>query len=274
MPCTQQTDYALGEGRQILRDSFPYSKTEELTGVSLQSATAEDFQRLFKCTGYPNEECSVYPDTCSVPPCDVCGVSSPTNVTVDGYNLRVNGEIFHINGVCWSPVPSGGKFGNELYSEWGPIDIPKMKAAGMNAIRPYQAIVDFEVLDYIHEQGMMVTVPISPGAGFATEAEIKETVNRLKNHPAVLMWTLGNEWNLNTFYNKDLTVDDCVEWIRMASRVIKENDPNHPVATVYGDVPPRFQDMVPRLPDIDVWSMNAYRFDTFNVRAIRAMCSV
>jgi len=269
--CQVHLDWAVTTGKNFDPPLADYSKMKSIAGVDLQEATIDDFQLLFKCEGIQMNDCNLagleLPSTCSNPPCECTSVppppKTPSIVRYEGHNLFVDDELFHINGVCWSPVPVGSAFGGELYKEYSDIDVPKMAEAGMNALRTYRPILDLSILDKLFEHGIRVMVPIMPNSATTTEEDIAYVVNMLKDHPAVLMWSLGNEWNLNTFYNPGLSVDDCVEWIRMASSVIKKLDKNHPIATVYGDASPAVESMVPRLPDVDVWAMNVYRFDSF-----------
>merc|ERR1712125_142984 len=84
--------------------------------------------------------------------------------------------------------------------------------------------MDFNVLDKLFEHGIrvMVDVPIDFDET-KMEKRIAEVVNKLKDHPSTLMWSLGNEWNLNTFHSHGfLSVDDCVRLIKKASSIIKK----------------------------------------------------
>jgi len=91
--------------------------------------------------------------------------------------------------------------------------------------------------------------------------QVRGRVDAVKDHPAILMWSLGNEWNYNGCYT-GLSVDDCAALIGEAARMIKERDPAHPVATVYGNAPP--QHLVQRLADVDIWGINYYEELTFS----------
>ena len=68
-------------------------------------------------------------------------------------------------------------------------------------------------------------------------------VELYKNHPAILMWSLGNEWNLeyNKYYGYP-TVTEAAIATNEAARLIKQSDPNHPVSSCIGD---RFEDADP-----------------------------
>jgi hypothetical protein len=81
-------------------------------------------------------------------------------------------------------------------------------------------------------------------------------VNSLKNHPAILMWLVGNEWNYNGLY-VGLSFDASRSRLEQAAALIQGADAAHPVATVYGDLPSAA--IVNSMPSIDIWGLNAYR---------------
>ena len=73
----------------------------------------------------------------------------------------------------------------------------------------------------------------------------------LKNHPAILMWCLGNETNYSV---------DQATWaaaLETAAQWIHANDPNHLVTTAHGEVPTA--SYLSACPSVDVWGMNVYR---------------
>jgi len=71
-----------------------------------------------------------------------------------------------------------------------------------------------------------------------------------------LMWSIGNEWNYNGIY-VHLSKWESVDKLNQAARLIKENDHEHPVASIYGEVPER--DIINAMPNVDVWGVNSYR---------------
>jgi hypothetical protein len=145
--------------------------------------------------------------------------------TIDnGYQLLVNGKPFKIKG-------AGLEFGN----------IELLAANGANTFRTWRtengkddALV---ILDKAQKNGLMVLMGLEVGrerhgydyndtAWVNTQAEyIKEEVLRLKDHPALLGWAIGNELNLGA---KNLKVYDAVNDL---SKMIHKIDPNHPTTT-------------------------------------------
>lgn len=111
----------------------------------------------------------------------------------------------------------------------------------------------------------------------------EKVVELLKNHPAILMWSLGNEWNLNRLYDKDNPysgLQEAAEAVNQAAKKIKEIDPNHLVTSSLADFfdrcnseedpccNPNFDfwlisDCVRLTPNVDVWGINVYRGESF-----------
>ena len=83
-------------------------------------------------------------------------------------------------------------------------------------------------------------------------------VNKYKDHGAILLWELGNEYN----YHPEWFEGDIKNWyhaMNSAAQRIHENDPSHPVTTAHGELPDSLAMSLSN--NIDVWGMNVYRFD-------------
>jgi len=86
--------------------------------------------------------------------------------------------------------------------------------------------------------------------------EMKKRVLELKDHPAVLLWGIGNE--LSVGY-KNRKVWDAVNDV---ARMIHKVDPNHPTMTVIGDGSIRggdIKEIKQRCPDLDLLGVNYYK---------------
>lgn len=82
---------------------------------------------------------------------------------------------------------------------------------------------------------------------------IREDVLALKDHPALLMWGIGNELNLR---HSNPKVWDAVNEL---SEMIHEIDPNHPTTTMLAGAEPEvIKTVVERCPDIDLLSFQLY----------------
>jgi len=181
-------------------------------------------------------------------------------ITIDGRQILVGGTPIHVRGVCWNPVVRGGSHPDGLdFDGLGEIDIPLMQAAGINAVRTYTSLTDVNVLDRLHAAGIKVIMSVYIWGG-AEPSSVLTTINAVKDHPAILMWMVGNEWNYNGLY-VGLSFDESLARMQETAQIIKQADPNHPVATSYGEVPSA--DTISRLSAIDVWGINTYRGITF-----------
>ena len=214
-------------------------------------------------------------------------------VTVNGYRLIVQrrnsdgtlspAENYIMKGVAWAPA-SVGTAGSVSarraeFAKWVDTDVIYMKDANINTVRTY---IDFgssdsaiTILNKLYQNGIMVVMGID-GDGWGDVSNALQVVNKCKNHPAILMWLVGNEWNINCYNTVDPAVrqptqaeiDAAAQKTRNIVTQIKAADPNHLVATAYGE---------PLLPSIastqnyvrnicanvDVWGVNVYRGSTF-----------
>lgn len=168
------------------------------------------------------------------------------------YNLYVNGEPFYING-------AGLEFGN----------VEALAEHGANSFRTWRTDngkdTGKEVLDRAHKNGLMVTMGIEVGRerhGFDYNDEkavaeqlenIKKEILMYKDHPALLMWGIGNELNLRATNPK---VWDAVNQI---SEYIHEVDPNHLTTTSLAGIDKKLvDDIKERAPDLDLLSVQMY----------------
>lgn len=124
-------------------------------------------------------------------------------------------------------------------------------------------------LDSAHQAGLTALVGLpfqSERNGFdyndtaavnAQFRQVKETVLELRDHPAVMMWAIGNEMDYipgDSEYNPKLW--DAVNDV---AKMIHEVSPRHPVITVTGTGrKQKLEEMVARLSDIDALGINCY----------------
>ena len=217
-----------------------------------------------------------------VPP---CGFTGPSLVTVSGRQVIVqkrrpdnslgSAQPYRIKGVNWAPASQGSGPADRQaqYAIWQAIDIPLMHEMHANTVRVF---LDFGtdqtalgVLDDLQRQGIMAIVTVDK---MVNDTEnITTVVNAYKNHPAVLMWSLGNEWNINLYFGKFGSVDDAAQATEQAAVQIKGLDPNHPVISSFGDIDIRHLTPLSKsaaiintqVPSADVWGLNIFRGTTF-----------
>jgi exo-beta-1,3-glucanase (GH17 family) len=179
-------------------------------------------------------------------------------VSVSGRQILLNGTPYTIKGICYHPVPKGSNkvsFGNLKE------DLKLMKEAGINTIRVYEPIPDRADLDQIHAAGLKVII----GFGYNQDGKydilsgtFTDYVKTFKDHPAILFWELGNEYN----YHPEWFGGHIENWyhaLNEAAEKIHQIDPSHPVSTGHGELPKA--DALSLCPNVDIWGMNVYRWD-------------
>jgi hypothetical protein len=165
------------------------------------------------------------------------------------YNLYRNGEPYFIKGA-----------GGYKYYD-------KLKECGGNSVRLWSTVGAKEFMDKAHEQGLTVTLGLElgherKGFDYNDKKAVKEQFERVKkdilefkDHPALLMWGVGNE--VDQFAN-NFKVWDAVSDI---VKFIHEVDPKHPTTTMMAGVPVKhIKEIKKRCPDLDILSINAFRW--------------
>lgn len=172
--------------------------------------------------------------------------------TEEGWQLFLDGEPFYIKG-------AGLEFG-------------KMEALaehGANSFRTWRTKngrrTGKQVLDQAHELGLKVTMGIQVGLerfGFDYDNEkavarqlerVRREVLALKDHPALIIWCIGNELNHHATNPK---VWDAVNDI---SKMIHEVDPHHLTTTPLAGMKPEVvREVQERAPDLDLLSVQLY----------------
>lgn len=189
--------------------------------------------------------------------CSTFKINAST-VTVSGRQILVDGNPYIIKGVCYNPVPIGSSTRN--FSSLAE-DLLLMKEAGINTIRVYTPITDINVLNDIADAGLKVIIGFgyNQGGNFdILSGTFINYINTYKNHNAILLWELGNEYN----YHPEWFEGNIENWytaLNNAAATIHANDPNHPVATAHGELPSTA--VLSSCPNIDVWGLNVYRWD-------------
>lgn len=165
----------------------------------------------------------------------------------DGFYLERGGEPYYING-------AGGH-----------DHIDEMIGLGANSIRTWSLEDAEEILDMAQENGLTVMMGLwvqheRHGFDYDNEeavaeqlAKFTEAVQRLKDHPALLLWGIGNEVDL--FYS-NTKVWDAIQDI---AAMIHKTDPNHPTSTVTAGLDSTEAYLIrTRIPDLDIYGINTY----------------
>ncbi|MBD0778684.1 hypothetical protein HPE56_12855 [Maribacter sp. ANRC-HE7] len=168
------------------------------------------------------------------------------------YRLLVNNKEFYIKG-------AGLEFGNiEALAQHNGNSFRTWRTD--NGERPA-----LEILDEAQKNGLMVSMGIEVGRerhGFDYNdsvavknqlEDIKKQVLGLKDHPALLIWGIGNELNLHYTNPK---VWDAVNDI---SKMIHEVDPNHLTTTSLAGISQKEVTLIKeKCPDLDILSVQMY----------------
>ncbi|MDX1906159.1 MAG: glycoside hydrolase family 2 TIM barrel-domain containing protein [Bacteroidia bacterium] len=166
--------------------------------------------------------------------------------TDSGYVLYRQGQPYFIKGAT---------FGTTL---------DKVRAYGGNCVRTYTTIGADSLLDAAHREGMTVflclyLIPGRLGMDYSNEDwvrrqldSLRQDVLRYKDHPALLMWGIGNELELH-YPNPDV-------WkaINQVAQMIHETDPNHPAAAVVLAQETSLRGAASGCPDIDLLAVNSF----------------
>ncbi|MGC4003866.1 MAG: glycoside hydrolase family 2 TIM barrel-domain containing protein [Pirellulales bacterium] len=143
---------------------------------------------------------------------------------------------------------------------------PILGECGGNSFRTWGVGTETQrELDEAHKLGLAVTVGIwlghkEHGFRYDDAASVKkqfeaaqQAVEKYKNHPAVLLWAVGNEMEVGN--------DDPAMWnaVQEIAKMIHAIDPSHPTMTVVAELGKANSQNIHKLcPDIDIVGINSY----------------
>lgn len=177
-------------------------------------------------------------------------------VTVEGTAIRVDGAPFAVRGAAGD----------------GPL--PELAALGATTVRSYGGDPG-ALLDAAQAAGLKVIVGLwvehpRRGVDYADRAFVERQlstfraiVERYRDHPALLMWGVGNEVEAEL-------ADDSAVWpaIEEVAAMVKQIDPDHPTLAVLAETG---TDKVARLkaaaPHVDVLGINTYGDAVYSAEA-------
>lgn len=174
---------------------------------------------------------------------------SEIRLTKDGHRIFLNDEPLYVQG---AGVHTGS---------------PEALAAhGANALRTWSTQNGEEVLDKAHELGLKVMMGIwigleRHGFDYDDEAAVKKQMEyirgrvlALKDHPALMIWGLGNELNHHS------TNPKVWEAVNDISEMIHELDPHHLTTTSLAGINKENIDLIAaNAPDLDFVSTQLYK---------------
>lgn len=178
-------------------------------------------------------------------------LNTPIPVTVkkdqNGWQFYRDGKPYYVKG-------AGGTVRMDLAVE-----------VGANSVRTWGIENAKEILDEAHERGLTVMLGMwmqheRHGFDYSNKTKVqkqfehfKRVIDEFKNHPALLLWGIGNEVDL--FY-KNTRVWDAIQDI---AKYAHQVDPNHPTSTVTAGLDSLEVALIlQKAPDIDVYCVNTY----------------
>jgi len=215
-----------------------------------------------------------------------------SRIMISDQSLSVNDAPFQVKGVGYSPTPIGhdpeirAPFGDYFTSDYQKIherDFPLLRVMGANTLRlwHWDSNADHtKFLDAAYNDGndaMFVIAGFWISAGFNIDPndaqndrekikqEFLDMVQIHKNHPAILMWCIGNEVNADSMYGQKL--DDLFSLINEMAIAAKqiEGRTYHPATTALVDV--NIERLIntydSKVPGLSVWGVNVYRGKSF-----------
>ncbi|MEX2402627.1 MAG: glycoside hydrolase family 2 TIM barrel-domain containing protein, partial [Balneolales bacterium] len=168
----------------------------------------------------------------------------------NGYQLIRNGEPFRIQGA-----------GGDTYFK-------ELAEIGGNTIRVFSSSNLKDKLDEAHRHGLAVIVDIyipkyntlndifdGKGERLKIQNDIRELVDEHRDHPALLIWNLGNEIYYPVVFRKNEFIRSFNELVSM----IQEVDPNHPVSTsIIGASRKVMSSIFTHSPQLDLVGFNTF----------------
>ena len=205
------------------------------------------------------------------------------SVKVEGYKIIVTDknnkkQDLIIKGVCYSRGDHG-----QSYYKYYKKDLEKLKSINANAVRTYRPLaaydtnenIDYrrtkEILDGFAKEKIYVIVgfdslrDITGGNVYGKQVKAgvyKTYIKKFKDHPAILGWAFGNEYNyhyIEWFNSKS----NWMKILKTASSNAKKLSPTKIVTTVHGESPTKTELQEYKGMKIDLVMVNSYRGPSF-----------
>ena len=185
-------------------------------------------------------------------------ISNAIEVSITDNTFYVNGKPYYMKGICYHQVPKG-----KIKRDFSNLntDLALMKEAGINTIRVYEPIDDINVLNTLEDAGIKVVINFGynqRGRYDIISGSLIDYIYKYKDHNAILMWELGNEYN----YHPQWFGGDINTWykvLQLAAQAIKTIDSSRLVSSAHGDLPSK--EVLAIASNIDIWGLNIYRWD-------------
>jgi len=152
----------------------------------------------------------------------------------------------------------------EHYKNFSP-DATMIRRMNANTVRILSVSTDIpmKVLDKFYRKHIMVIMTVALTKSDFDSGKYLQVVNKYKNHPAILMWVIGNGWNADLYGGTMPDRGTAIKYTYDAGLAIKNADNHHPVSTcLSADDMHDFIGMIV-VPNIDVIGVNLYRGASF-----------
>lgn len=150
----------------------------------------------------------------------------------------------------------------------GYTHMEELHNAGGNTIRTWDTVRLSTILDEAHAHNLAVIVGLSLPPSLYLARFYKDTakvkaayrdfsrvIDRYKDHPALLMWCLGNELG----FTGDPGYSNFYDTFNGLLKMIHAKDPDHPVTTTMANYNPlQILRLMTRAPDLDLISFNTF----------------
>lgn len=173
------------------------------------------------------------------------------------WELRRNGELFVVRGLGGpGPFPLAKEIGANSIRTWGIEQLAETDKEGI------------AYLDQLHQQGLTVCAGIwieherhgfhyyDPKFLQQQREKVRAAVRKYRDHPALLVWGLGNEMEISAGKPEAVRVWKEME---ILAKIVKEEDPHHPIMTaIAGADEKKIREIQKYYPSVDILGINAY----------------
>jgi beta-galactosidase len=195
------------------------------------------------------------------------GIRTIEFTAADGFHL--NGRRVQLQGVCLHH--DQGPLGSAFYPRAMERQLEIMKDMGVNAIRTSHNPPGPELLDLCDRMGLVVwdecfdkwnetadRIGGQPPLEQYGEKHLKSLVMRDRNHPSVVIWSIGNEINVQPEDKEGLSP----ERVKFMSDFVRKYDPTRPVGSANHNPPIAASHSLDAL-DLAGWNY-AHRYDLYH----------
>jgi len=217
---------------------------------------------------------------------------SASRILINDQSLSVNDSPFQVKGVGYSPTPIGhdpeirAPYGDYFTSDYDDIherDFPLLRVMGSNTLRLWSWHPNADHTHFLDdafndgEDSMYVIAGFWIEGGYNIDPDDPQNQREIikqdfldmvrvhMNHPAILMWCIGNELNADWMYGQKLDhLFSLINEMALAAKQL-EGRTYHPTTTALMDV--NLDSIIrtydKKVPELSVWGANVYRGKSF-----------